>query len=64
MSLHFDLKIPFCLGGRDHSWKVPLCPNVRRESKLDVLKGKEPDNEPVTSVIQNSVFWILFLLLL
>lgn len=60
MLLHFDLKIPFCLGGRDHSWKVPLCPNVRRESKLDILKGKEPDDEHVTSVIQSVHFGFCF----
>lgn len=52
MSLHFDLKIPFCLGS--------LCPNVRRESKLDILKGKEPSYEHVTSVIQSVYFRFCF----
>ena len=37
-----------------------LCPNVRRESKLDILKGKEPNYEHVTSVIQSVYFGFCF----
>lgn len=36
-----------------------MCPNVR-ESKLDILKGKEPNYEHVTSVIQSVYFGFCF----